>query len=121
MHNNMNWAARRMVMARDLNGAGTLFGGRMLEWIDEESAIYAACKLDAYKLVTAHMSDINFLAPAYQNDIIEIGCSVAKIGTTSITIKCCVRNKRTKHEIISVEQIVFVNLDEDGNPTPHGK
>ena len=43
-----------------------------------------------------------------------------KFGTTSITVRCHVRNKRTEQVITSVEQIVFVNLGPDGKPAPHG-
>ena len=57
---------------------------------------------------------------AIRGDIIEIGMETVKIGTTSITIRCDVRNKRTEQVITSVEQIVFVNLGPDGKPAPHG-
>ena len=43
-----------------------------------------------------------------------------KLGATSITIRCNVRNKRTEQIITSVDEIVFVNLGPDGKPTPHG-
>ncbi|RZJ50146.1 MAG: acyl-CoA thioesterase, partial [Chryseobacterium sp.] len=42
-------------------------------------------------------------------------------GSTSLTLKCAVRNKMTHQTIITVERIVMVNLGEDGNPSPHGK
>ena len=66
------------------------------------------------------MSNIDFLHSAIRGDIIEIGMETVNIGTTSITIRCDVRNKRTEQVITSVEQIVFVNLGPDGNPAPHG-
>ena len=112
---------RKMIMPADLNGAGTLFGGRCLSFVDEESAIFAACQLGTHRLVTAGMSAINFTYPAYQNNIIEIGCRVVKFGRTSLTLKCVVRNKDTKKNILVVEEITFVSLDENGKPTPHGK
>ena len=117
----MNFRTRKMVMPGDLNGAGTLFGGRCLAWVDEEAAIYATCQLETPRLVTAGMSVINFTSPAYQNNIIEIGCEVVKFGRTSITLKVVVRNKDTKKDILIVEQMTFVALDVDGKPTPHGK
>jgi hypothetical protein len=69
----MIFRTRKMVMPADLNGAGSLFGGRCLSWVDEEAAIYATCQLETHRLVTAGMSAINFTSPAYQNNIIEIG------------------------------------------------
>lgn len=112
---------RKMVMPGDLNGAGSLFGGRCLSFVDEEAAIFAACQLNTHRLVTAGMSEINFTAPAYQNNIIEIGCRVVRFGTSSIVLKVVVRNKDTKKDILVVEEMTFVSIDENGNPVPHGK
>jgi len=117
----MIFRTRKMVMPADLNGAGTLFGGRCLAWVDEEAAIYAVCQLDTHRIVTAGMSAINFTSPAFQNNIVEIGCEVVKFGRTSLTIKVVVRNKDTKKDILVVEQMTFVSVDENGRPTPHGK
>lgn len=113
----MEFRTRKMVMLKDLNPAGTLFGGRALEWIDEEAAIFSLCQCPhANHLVTKIMSDINFMSPAHLGDIIEIGMDVVKFGNTSITVKCSMRNKTTKTEILKVDTIVFVNLDENGKP-----
>ena len=54
-------------------------------------------------------------------DVIEFGLDLVKIGTTSITIACDVRNKKTKESIIKIDEIVFVLLDGNGKPYPHGK
>lgn len=110
---------RNMVKSADLNGAGHLFGGQALAWIDEEAAIFAMCQLDTTNIVTKAMSSIDFKAPAHLGDIIEIGCEVVKFGTTSITVKCIMRNKTTKLDILTVEQIVFVHLGPDGRSAPH--
>lgn len=109
-----------MVKGEDLNGAGNLFGGKALAWIDEEAAIYAFCQIKSKNLVTKAMSTINFKAPAKLGDIIEIGCEVVKFGITSITVKCSMRNKTTQNEIITVDTITFVNIDDQGHPAPHG-
>lgn len=117
----IQYRTRKMVMDKDLNPAGTLFGGRALEWIDEEAAIFAYCQLKyPTHLVTKLMSTIDFKVPALKGDIVEIGMGVVKFGTTSITVEASLRNKKTQKEIVRVEQIVFVNLDENGKPTPHG-
>lgn len=115
-----NFHTRKMVMDRDLNPAGTLFGGRALEWIDEEAAIFAYCQLKyPSQLVTKLMSTVNFMAPAYKGDLVEIGSRVVAVGTTSLTIECVMRNKRSVQEIVHLDRIVFVNL-RDGDPYPHG-
>ena len=117
----MRYFTRKMIAHKDLNSNGTLFGGRVLDWIDEEAYIYCSCQLDNDRVVTRSMSKIDFLASAIRGDIIEIGMETVKLGHTSITIRCNVRNKRTEKIITSVDSIVFVNLGPDGKPAPHGK
>ena len=113
--------SRRWVRPEDLNAHGTLFGGSLLRWIDEEAAIYAICQLDNQRVVTKFMSEINFVSSARQGDIIELGMTATHFGTTSITLRAEVRNKITRKSILTVEKMVFVNLDENGNPAPHGR
>ena len=36
----MRFHTRKLVKPEDLNSNGTLFGGRLLAWIDEEAALY---------------------------------------------------------------------------------
>ncbi len=117
----MDFRTRKLVSPPDLNPGNTLFGGKLLEWIDEEASIFVMCQLDSKTIVTKYMSEINFVRPAFQGDIIEIGTEVVKFGTTSITVRCEVRKKMSKELIISIDEIVFVNLDKNGKPTPHGK
>ncbi|TKB97826.1 acyl-CoA thioesterase [Pedobacter cryophilus] len=117
----MNFHTRKWVKPEDLNANGTLFGGSLLKWIDEEAAIYAMCQLDNKRVVTKYMSEINFLSSAVQGDIIEMGIVATHFGNTSITLFCEVRNKVTRHSILTINKIVFVNIDENFSPVPHGK
>ncbi len=116
----MQFRTRKMVTPRDLNPHGTLFGGRVLEWIDEEAFIFASCQLGRTSLVTKLMSSVDFLASARTGDIIEIGCETLEIGRSSITVHCTIRNKQTAEMITDVDRIVFVHVDENGRPQPHG-
>ncbi len=117
----MVFFTRKLVKPGDLNANNTLFGGQLLKWIDEEAGIYAMTKLNNARVVTKFMSEINFISSASQADVIEIGLQFISIGRTSITFKCEVRNLFTKKTIISIERIVFVNVDKKGMPKPHGK
>lgn len=117
----MNYHTRKWIKPEDLNPNHSLFGGRLLQWIDEEAALYAIIQLENPRSVTKYISEINFVSSAHQGDIIEIGIEAVKFGHTSITLRCEVRNKMTRQLIITIEKIVFVSLDEHGNPTPHGK
>jgi len=117
----MNYRTRKLIKPSDLNARGTLFGGQVLKWIDEEAAIFCVCQLGTSRIVTKLMSEINFVETAKLGEIVEIGCDVVKFGTTSITINCDVRNKTTKQSIVKIDKIVFVVVDENGKPIPHGK
>jgi acyl-CoA hydrolase len=117
----MKFYSRKLIKPGDLNANDTLFGGALLRWIDEEAGIYAMTKLDSKKIVTKYISEINFVNSAKQGDVIEIGLEFTSIGTTSITFSCMVRNVFTKKTIISIEKLVFVRIDNDERPTPHGK
>jgi acyl-CoA hydrolase len=117
----MNFRTRKLIKYEDLNSGGTLFGGQVLKWIDEEAAIFCMCQLSTKSIVTKAMSEVNFISSAKLGDIVEIGCELVEFGTTSITIACEVRNKDTKKTIIRVDKIVFVAIDENKTPIPHGK
>lgn len=116
----MKFSTHRMVKSEDLNGANTLFGGKALAWIDEEAAIFSFLILNSKNLVTKAMSQVDFRAPAHLGDIIELGCDVVRFGRTSITVRCAMRNKTTKQDIITIDEITFVHLDVDGKSAPHG-
>lgn len=117
----MRFHTRKWVKPEDLNPNGTLFGGRLLQWIDEEAALYAIAQLENTKIVTKYISDINFQDKAEKGDIIEIGMDVVNFGKSSLTLRCEVRNMMTRKSIISIETIIMVNLGPDGKPTPHHK
>jgi len=117
----MNFYTRKWVKPEDLNPNGSLFGGTLLRWIDEEAVIYAIVQLGNPHVVTKFISEINFVNSAKQGDIIELGIEATHFGTTSLTMRCEVRNKITRKTILSIDKLVFVNLDKDGNPTPHNR
>ena len=115
----LKFRTRKLIKPEDLNGRNTLFGGRLMSWIDEECAIYCACQMKTHQIVTKYISEMNFMAPAYQGDMIEIGVDTVSVGNTSITLSAIVRNKDTKENLIQVDRLVFVSVDETGRPTPH--
>jgi len=116
----VNFHTRKWVRPEDLNANGTLFGGSLLRWIDEEAAIYAIIQLGNYRVVTKFISEINFEASALQGDLIEMGLTATHFGRTSLTMRAVVRNMITRQRILTIEKIVFVSLDDDGKPKPHG-
>ncbi|MBP6180942.1 hotdog domain-containing protein [Flavobacterium sp.] len=117
----MRFHTRKWVKPEDLNPNGTLFGGKLLAWIDEELALYTIIQLENARIVTKHMSEINFRSSAKQGDIIEIGIDVVKFGNSSLTLKCEARNMMTRETIITIDQTTMVSLGADGKPKAHGK
>ena len=117
----MRFHTRKWVKPEDLNANGTLFGGKLLAWIDEEAALYSIVQLENSKVVTKFMSEINFMSAAKQGDIVEIGLDVVHFGNSSLVLKCEVRNMMTREKIITIDNITMVNLGEDGKPNTHGK
>jgi acyl-CoA hydrolase len=117
----MRFHTRKWVKPEDLNPNGTLFGGKLLAWIDEELALYSIIQLENTRIVTKHMSEINFRSSAKQGDIVEIGIDVVKFGNSSLTLKCEARNIMTRETIITIDSITMVSLGVDGKPSAHGK
>ncbi|WP_281239645.1 acyl-CoA thioesterase [Flavobacterium praedii] len=117
----MRFHTRKWVKPEDLNPNGTLFGGKLLAWIDEELALYTIIQLENSRIVTKHMSEINFRSSARQGDIIEIGIDVVKFGRSSIELICEARNMMTRETIITIDSTTMVNLGVDGKPKAHGK
>ncbi|NJB35606.1 MULTISPECIES: acyl-CoA thioesterase [Flavobacteriaceae] len=117
----MRFHTRKWVKPEDLNANGTLFAGKVLTWLDEQAVIYGIIQLENKRVVTKYMSEINFMSTATQGDIVEIGIEVKKFGHSSLTLNCEVRNKMTHETIVTVDNVILVNLNEAGKPAPHGK
>ena len=117
----MRFNTRKWVRPEDLNANQTLFGGALLSWIGEEAVLYSIIQLENKKVVTKYMSEINFMSTAKQGDIVEIGMEVVEFGQSSLVLKCEARNKMTHETLLTVDQIIMVNLGSDGKPKPHGK
>jgi acyl-CoA thioesterase YciA len=117
----MRFHTRKWVKPEDLNPNHSLFGGKLLAWIDEEAALYSIVQLENPRVVTKHMSEINFISSAKQGDIIEIGLDAVKFGNSSLILKCEVRNIMTRETIITIDAITMVSLGSDGKPKAHGK
>lgn len=115
----MRFFSRKLIKPEDLNAHGTLFGGTVLSWIDEEAAIFVLCQLGNVHIVTKYMSEINFVSSAKLGEVVEIGMETVRFGTTSVTVRCEVRTKFEKKIIITIDEIVFVHVNTEGKPTPH--
>jgi acyl-CoA thioesterase YciA len=112
---------RHLVLQKDLGGADRLFGGIMLAWLDEAGASYAIAKAGTGSLVTRHITEMDFVAPAYVGDVLSFYGRVARLGTTSISIEMQVfaedPNSTATRKIVATT-FVFVAIDKWGNKVP---
>lgn len=116
----MDFFTRKWVRPEDMNAHGTLFGGSLLRWIDDEAVVYAVIQLGQRQVVTKYVSEINFLSSARLGDIIEIGLLATAFGRTSITMRAEVRNIISNARILTIDTMVFVSVDQEGRPRTHG-
>ena len=114
-------AIRVVMMPKDTNALGTIFGGVILNYADL-AGVVEAHRHSASKLVTVAMHEVKFIAPVFVGDLVSFYTETVKIGTTSVTVRVTVDAKRgaPPHEEIRVTQaeIVYVAIDETGKAVP---
>lgn len=110
----------RIIKSEDLNHHGTLYAGRMAEWLVE------ACLITAINLtrkpedvVCVRIHGFNFRKPARSGDVIEIRARIAYLGGRSITVSAGVHVN--EGDVPSVTgMLTFVTVDRQGKPYDHG-
>jgi acyl-CoA thioesterase YciA len=114
-------AIRVVMMPRDANYLGTIFGGVILSSLDLAGAVEAHQHSDR-NMVTVAMREVKFIAPVFVGDLVSFYTEVIKIGRTSITVRVTVEATRAQapHETARVTQaeVVYVAVDEAGQPVP---
>ena len=108
----------QILIADTMNGAGRLFGGRLMEWIDVVAAV-AARRHSCRNVTTAAVDSLQFAAPAFVNDTIILSACVTSTGRTSmeVCVRTYVENLDGTRREINRAYLVMVALDENGNPT----
>ncbi len=116
-------AIRVMMMPRDTNAHGTIFGGVILSYIDQAGA-FEARRRAPHKFVTVAMNGIEFKQPVYVGDLLSFYADVKREGRTSITIHVSVEAQRfaDPRQVVRVTEaeLVYVAVDEAGRPVPLG-
>ena len=114
-------AIRVVMMPRDTNAEGTIFGGVILSLIDQ-AAYVEAVRQAHRRYVTVAMDKIEFLQPVFVGDVLSLYAQAVKVGRSSMTIKVRVaaRRRHDPEQIVSVTEaeVVFVALGEDNKPAP---
>jgi acyl-CoA thioesterase YciA len=113
-------AIRVMMMPRDTNAHGTIFGGVILSYLDQAGAIEAR-KLGCTRVVTVAMDQIEFHQPVFVGDVLSFFTEVVKVGRTSARIKVRVEaerfDPRCERVNVTSAEIVYVGVDENRKPT----
>jgi len=114
-------AIRVILLPRDTNAQGSIFGGVILSHIDL-AGVTEARKHAAKRFVTVAIKEVVFKEPVYVGDTVSFYTKTTKVGTTSVTIKVDVEAQRwsdpTKNISVTEAEIVFVCVDDQGRPTP---
>jgi acyl-CoA thioesterase YciA len=114
-------AIRVMMMPKDVNARGTIFGGVILSQIDQAGAV-EAMRQGADRPVTVLMRTVEFHNPVMVGDIVSYYAETLKIGRTSITVKVTVEAERRQphpgKDIVTTAEVIFVNVDENMKPVP---
>ncbi|MFC1499446.1 acyl-CoA thioesterase [Candidatus Zixiibacteriota bacterium] len=113
-------ALRIILLPKDTNGTGTIFGGAILSYIDLAGAVEARRHCNAI-FVTVSMREVVFRHPVYVGDVVSFYTKTKKIGTTSITVSVRVEAIRVIGEQagervhVTEGEVVYVAMDQEGN------
>lgn len=116
-------AIRVMMMPRDTNAHGTIFGGVILSYIDQAGGVEARMHCHS-KFVTVAMDGVDFKQPVFVGDVLSFHTRLLSVGRTSIKVKVCVDAERFEDpsNVVPVTEatLVFVAVDDDRRPIPLG-
>ena len=114
-------AIRVVMMPRDTNAEGTIFGGVILSLMDQ-AAYIEAMRQAHRRYVTVSFKEVVFKKPVYVGDVLSVYGHASRIGRTSMTIQLRVCARRRVDPDVSAEvtkgEVVFVCVDDDGQPVP---
>ena len=114
-------AIRVILLPRDTNAQGSIFGGVILSHLDLAGVVEARKHADK-RFVTVAMKEVEFKQPVFVGDLVSFYTELVRIGNTSITVKVQVEAQRfqdpSKTVQVTEAEIVYVAVDENRRPTP---
>jgi len=106
----------KLVMPEHLNHYGYLFGGYLLQWVDEYAYIAATLDYSSSNFVTIAMDKVEFRKTVRQGTILRFLVEKTKTGTTSVQYE--VNVYRGKSDSIFSTHVTLVCIDEKGRKIP---
>ncbi len=114
-------AIRIVLLPRDTNSQGTIFGGIILSYIDMAGAIEAHRRTGMERFVTVAMREVIFHKPVFVGDLVSFYAETVRIGNTSITVRVIVETERvsasTERVRVTDAEVVYVAVDENRQKT----
>ena len=112
---------RVMMMPRDTNANGTIFGGVILSYLDQAGAVEAR-KLGQHRVVSVAMDSVQFKQPVFVGDLLSFYTELISVGRTSARIRIHVEASRFhdpgEHVRVTTAEMVYVAVDEHHRPIP---
>lgn len=112
-------AIRVVMMPRDTNADGTIFGGVILSLMDQ-AAYIEAMRQAHHRYVTVAFKEVEFHKPVYVGDVLTLYARTLAIGRSSLRIhvRVCAGRRKDPEQVVQVTEgeIVFVSVGEDGQP-----
>ncbi|SMO32763.1 acyl-CoA thioesterase [Melghirimyces algeriensis] len=109
-----------LVLPPDTNHHGTIFGGKVMAYIDEVAAI-ASMRHSRSPVVTASIDSVDFLSPVKEGDIINVEAFVTWTGRTSMEVYVKVMSEKGpggEKQLTATSFVTMVAIDKDGRPIP---
>lgn len=105
------------VRPEHLNGAGRLFGGKLMEWMDELAGL-VGIRHSQRDVVTASVDNLRFIRGAYLKDLIALVGRVTYVGRTSMEVRvdAYVESLDGIRRPINRAYLTLVAVDAEGNP-----
>jgi acyl-CoA thioesterase YciA len=114
-------AIRVIMMPKDTNALGTIFGGIILSYIDQAGAVEGH-RVVSGRLVTVALREVVFHAPVFVGDLVSFYTETARLGRTSITVRVIVEAERRTRGAGKVKvteaEVVYVHVDQNNQPVP---
>lgn len=114
---------RKVMMPRDTNAVGTIFGGVILSQVDLAAAIEAH-RNHPGRVVTVSMDKVDFKAPVWVGDLVSFFTETLRVGRTSIRVHVAVWAQRRfgsgENDYVTEAEVTFVAVDDELRPIPVG-
>jgi acyl-CoA thioesterase YciA len=121
-------AIKVLLLPKDTNAYGTIFGGVILANIDLASAVQARI-VAPHRYVTKAMREVEFHEPVFVGDTVSFFTETVRVGRTSVTVRVLVEAERwgaltpggpgvADRIKVTEAEVVLVAVNGDGRPIP---